>query len=303
MTLSQVQYRLVKAINILKSKGIETITLFSIERDNNRKPRIGMWKHVLKLLDHSSLYLDNPDIEIINRDYFYVGDAAGRNGDFAPTDLFFARNCRIKFMTPEEFGVTYKLKSDIYPIHKWYKKHITTGVTPNITKRQLIDNFNHNKHQQYLILMVGFPGSTKSTVAKELAAKYNYIVLSMDDVKSPSAFNRKLSYTLGQGSSIIIDNCNAKDAIRIKYINKAKLINPNISTKIIWICTSKAMSYHLNNVRSTMVNTSIIPMVAYHRHAKSFVTPTSREVDELIKVDFDPEFSSAKEKVEFLREY
>lgn len=59
--------------------------------DNYRKPHSGMWElanQYLRSVDWASS--------------FYCGDAAGRQGDFAASDLEFAKNRGIKFFTPEE---------------------------------------------------------------------------------------------------------------------------------------------------------------------------------------------------------
>lgn len=60
-----------------------------------RKPEVGMWNYMLN-------YIDNVDMD----HSFYVGDAAGREHDFLDSDLKFAENIQIRFMTPEEFFIS-----------------------------------------------------------------------------------------------------------------------------------------------------------------------------------------------------
>ncbi len=49
-------------------------------------------------------YLKNElGIKINKQDSFYVGDMTGRKNDKYDTDLKFALNLQIKFMTPEEY--------------------------------------------------------------------------------------------------------------------------------------------------------------------------------------------------------
>lgn len=61
-----------------------------------RKPGSGLWTQMKT--DLAKLHMD-VDLE----QSFYVGDAAGRTGDFADSDKGFAKNVGIQFFTPEQF--------------------------------------------------------------------------------------------------------------------------------------------------------------------------------------------------------
>src|SRR5581483_6127964 len=74
----------------LDDAGIRADVLISTEDDTYRKPHIlmmTMWKKERK----------EAKIEM------YIGDAAGRQGDFSCDDRKFAYNCEIPFATPEEY--------------------------------------------------------------------------------------------------------------------------------------------------------------------------------------------------------
>jgi len=64
---------------------------------NYRKPKSGMWAHFDSQLNGST----SPDL----RTCFYVGDAAGREGDHSDSDKGFAVAVGIKFFTPDDFFV------------------------------------------------------------------------------------------------------------------------------------------------------------------------------------------------------
>lgn len=83
------------ALTLLLEHGIPLICLMATGDDEYRKPNIGMWKILNKMLPVKT--------------FFYCGDAAGRPGDFSDSDMKFAENIRIesgdiggKFYTPEE---------------------------------------------------------------------------------------------------------------------------------------------------------------------------------------------------------
>lgn len=64
-----------------------------------RKPRTGMWEELV-------LYIQDTlgdDYSIDMEKSFYVGDAAGRDGDHLPDDINFAKNIGLQFQIPEDF--------------------------------------------------------------------------------------------------------------------------------------------------------------------------------------------------------
>ncbi|KAJ8488116.1 hypothetical protein ONZ45_g14072 [Pleurotus djamor] len=64
-------------------------------KDGHRKPMPGMWTDLERIFAESNVTIDKDAS-------FFVGDAAGRKGDFAGTDRKWAMNVGIKFLTPEE---------------------------------------------------------------------------------------------------------------------------------------------------------------------------------------------------------
>ena len=60
-----------------------------------RKPKDGMWRYMAAHCNEGVA----PDLSRC----FYVGDAAGREGDHSDSDLGFARAVGVAFHTPEEF--------------------------------------------------------------------------------------------------------------------------------------------------------------------------------------------------------
>lgn len=60
-----------------------------------RKPETGMWTELVK-------YLEGLGVAVDLARSFYVGDAAGRDGDFLDSDKVFGEQCRLNFKVPEE---------------------------------------------------------------------------------------------------------------------------------------------------------------------------------------------------------
>jgi bifunctional polynucleotide phosphatase/kinase len=73
--------------------------LAALKTDQYRKPAVGTFEHLKKDIF--------PGLEIDMKESFYCGDAAGRPKtatrpkDFSDSDIKFAANVGLKFMTPE----------------------------------------------------------------------------------------------------------------------------------------------------------------------------------------------------------
>ncbi|CCE86812.1 Piso0_005325 [Millerozyma farinosa CBS 7064] len=61
-----------------------------------RKPSVGMWDELERVISEYGYTCDR-------KNSIFIGDAAGREGDFSDSDKEFARNIGITFYTPEEY--------------------------------------------------------------------------------------------------------------------------------------------------------------------------------------------------------
>ena len=87
--------------------------------------------------------------EINNEESFFVGDALGRKSDFSDSDKVFAENIGIKWYSPEDIFVN---KSAIFEL-----PNIPLSMNPEI------------------IIMMGYPGSGKSSIAENICKNEKYI--------------------------------------------------------------------------------------------------------------------------------
>ena len=213
-----------------------------------------------------------PAIKVDYSTTFFCGDAAGRPGDFADTDLKFALNCLINFKTPEHF---FSDEPNQFPPIKY----------PNLNALIDIDGLKQFvPHPKELIVCVGFPGSGKSTVAKRLHNEHKYIVINQDTLKTKKKCLDALQYAISRSESIIIDNTNPDVKTRSTYMELAK--NNNYPVRCIIMLTDLATSKHNNYFRHYKDQTKLVPKIAYDVYKKKFQAPSLEEgFTEIIEVE------------------
>ena len=184
---------------------------------------------------------------------FYVGDAMGRVQDWSDSDKLFAINCGLKYKTPEELFL---------PKEENKKKTIPYNVEPN--------------DKQELVIMVGFPGSGKTTLTTIFEKYSNYSILHGDELKTETKIIKMLTKELENNKSVIIDATNPSIKKRSIFINIAKKYN--IYIRIITMSTSMEESMNRNSLRDKP-----IPKIAFYMFRKNYEEPTLNEcVDEVI---------------------
>lgn len=183
---------------------------------------------------------------------FYVGDAAGREGDWADKDIEFAKNINVKFYTPEE----------IFPME--YRKFPKIKIP----------------EEKEVIIMVGFPGSGKSTFINKQLIPNNYYIVDGDTLKTPVKMLKDANKHLEQ--SIVFDATNGTIEKRKIYIDFAKENNMNV--RCIWVATP--IEEALENVKERYEKTGKkkIPAVALMTYQKNFEEPNDTEGCEVIIV-------------------
>ena len=193
------------------------------------------------------------DHALIKEESFFVGDALGRKGDFADSDKMFAQNIGIKCKSPEEFfGAKQEQKNVEIP-------------TLNLSDSKQV------------IIMVGYPGSGKSSIAKKICENEQF-VLVQGDIHKTSAKMIKAALPMVQlGKSIVFDATNSSAKKRSEYLEFAK--KHNMSAVCIHVSTSLELSYKRNKERDPE---NQVPKIAYSVYTKHFVNPSVEEGFELI---------------------
>jgi bifunctional polynucleotide phosphatase/kinase len=228
--------------------GKDVDIFIATENDFCRKPLPGM---------HDAFWKLNGEIQ----EMFYVGDAAGREGDFSNSDRLFAYNTEMKFCTPEQFflGTDNELP----------------GILPLLSPVSLpapIDRIPDN----CMVLMVGFPACGKSTLVREIIALKGGTICSNDITKNVKRTQKLARQTITeQKGVVIVDNTHPSDTSRAPFIKIAQ--ESEYPVICIYNRLPEAYCQHLNKIRAYQSKDRCIPDVAYHVFRKKFVRPSVEE--------------------------
>jgi bifunctional polynucleotide phosphatase/kinase len=177
---------------------------------------------------------------------FFVGDALGRKSDFSDSDKVFADNIGIKCYSPEDIFTN---KSDTFEI-----PIIPLSSSPEI------------------IIMVGYPGSGKSAIAKNICKTGNYIHIEGDIYKTSSKMRKASLEYISQSKSIVFDATHSSIKKRKEFVDLSKKYNYKV--KCIHVATTLDISYKQNKSRS---DEKQVPKIAYSVYKKYYEEPTEEE--------------------------
>ena len=131
-----------------------------------------------------------------------------------------------------------------------------------------------------IIIMVGYPGSGKSTIANNICKlSSNYINIQGDIYKTPKKMMRAAFEHIPKHKSVIFDATNSSIKKRREYIEFANKYNYLI--RCIHLSTSLEDSYKRNKLRS---DKDQVPKIAYSLYKKYFEEPTEDEGFKLINI-------------------
>lgn len=180
---------------------------------------------------------------------FYCGDALGRTADWSDSDLKFAENIGINIKEPEE----------IFPF-----------IKEEFEEKTKIEE----KDYQELIILTGFPGSGKTTLANNTFISEKYIILHGDELTAIK-LKKTAKNEIEKGKSVVIDATNPSIKKRAEYIDIAK--EYKIPVRCIYIEISIDEAVYRNNKREKGV-----PKIVYNIFKKNLEIPTENEGCEVI---------------------
>ena len=184
------------------------------------------------------------DYSIHHEESFFVGDALGRPSDFSDSDKVFAERIGVSCFSPEEF--------------------FDTGA-----KDFTIPVIQPAEHAE-IIVMMGFPGSGKSGIAKQLCDHSDYVYIEGDLHKTSAKMIKAAQPHILSGKSIVFDATHSSKKKRQEYVELAK--KHSYSCRCIHVTTSSEESYRRNKLREHPV-----PKIAYSVYSKHYEAPCEEE--------------------------
>ncbi|NBO36483.1 HAD-IIIA family hydrolase [bacterium] len=231
------EMKITQITNVMSSLGdIPSLIAVGYE-ESDKKPNTTMF----------DIIKEDKQVDMVNS--FYVGDALGRPEDWSDSDKKFAENIGLaKIYSPD----------DMFEIKRDFKMNIPEADT------------------QEVIVMVGYPGSGKSTIASQFSEKYK--VLEGDILKTSANMIKEAKKYIKEGYSVIFDATNPTIKKRKEYIDVAKKYG--LHTRCILMQTDMIESMFRNNRRN-----KVIPKVTYFVYRKKYEEPTINEgFDEIIRI-------------------
>lgn len=266
-----------KVINIIRKMGVPIQVFLATKRDIYRKPLPGMWDCLLKLVNE----------EVSMDTTFYVGDAAGRQKNWAPNknkdhsiaDRLFTINIGVKFYTPEEYFL--RARSVKY-------------VMPEFDPRTVI-SFTETvpvSSNPEAIIMVGSQGSGKSFFCKKHLVSLGYVYVNRDTLGNKQKCLTLFENCVQTGKAVVVDNTNPDIESRKPYIDLCKKYN--FFCKCFHMNVSHAHCKHNNKFRS-LTDKNHIPVndIVINSYRKKFEEPSLKEgFSEVHKFEFNPLFKN-----------
>ncbi|KAF3281245.1 hypothetical protein TWF970_002407 [Orbilia oligospora] len=245
------------------------------ETDSYRKPRTGMFEHYL-----SELGADAPLVDMDSS--VFVGDAAGRKGDFSAGDRKFAENLGLKFLTPEELF----LNEEPRP----YELDLDPASLPRSTVAPAFEK----QYPLEVVVLCGRPGSGKSTLTRKYLVPLGYERINQDILKTKDKCIKAAQGFLKEGESVVIDATNSSRDTRAVWKGVADKVK-GATFRCIYLTTSETLCYHNDGARAYSGMKSLNPenrtsvgSMAFRTFKSKFQEPHVNEgFKDITVVDFE----------------
>lgn len=129
------------------------------------------------------------------------------------------------------------------------------------------------KETQEMIILIGYPGSGKSTTAKKQYPEATWV--NQDELKTIKKCLKLCRAALEAGESVIIDRTNPKVTDRAPFIELAQEYDVPVTALVSGVTFEEARL--LNAFRSEKTKSVPVPIIAYHKFRKWYVSPDFSE--------------------------
>ena len=240
-----------KIKHIQDDLNIKFCIFISKLKDNNRKPQVGLYD-LFKNLTSSTISM-------------YVGDASGRKNDHSFSDLYFAHNINVPFMTPELYFLGVESSINTFNINPYVQFKHDYKFTDNYDTiiKDITDNLQ--PYKSYVIFMCGCQGSGKSTWANTTGLP----IVNQDILGTKAKCISATKKHILSGDNFIIDKIFTSVEDRYEYLS---LIPEGYKCICVYLDVSLFVGKHLNQLRDKKV-----PTICYSKFNKYFVKPTTDE--------------------------
>lgn len=280
-----------KIENVVAKLQVPVQVFIATHEGRYRKPMTGMWENL------QNQYNGGVSIDLASS--FYVGDAAGRQVNWAPkkkkdfscSDRLFAINIGITFKTPEEFFQGQK-PTPLFKMPDFDPRKLSSDA------KLLCGDSKLTSDSKEVVLLVGFPASGKSHFATSLLAKKGYTVISRDNLGKWQACVKHAEQAL-VNSSVVIDNTNLTKEERKRYVTVAT--KAGVPCRCFVFTTTVDHCRHNERFRqmTTKAHAKINEMI-FNKIKKEYEEPSMNEgFTEIVNVNFVPRFSSKEEEITY----
>ncbi|KAF2204780.1 PNK3P-domain-containing protein [Delitschia confertaspora ATCC 74209] len=273
------------------------------ERDQYRKPRVGVWQELLEDNDLESAEV----VDLENS--FFVGDAGGRPAvaggvlkDHSCVDRDFAANIGIRFRTPEEYFLHQEPRPFVrefdppaFLAKAFGKAH--SASTISFAKTNPIE----------IVLLCGSPGAGKSSFYWRHLQPLGYGRVNQDILRTRDKCLKAAHSLIEEGTSVVVDNTNADVETRSHWISLAKKLKVPIRcilfTAPAKLCEHNDVVRALNEGPETNPEKrTILPRLAFTGFASRYREPQLNEgFEDITKIDFM--FTGTKEQQKLWSKY
>ncbi|KZT66863.1 PNK3P-domain-containing protein [Daedalea quercina L-15889] len=210
--------------------------LAAIARDGYRKPMPGMWYELERIFASDGVKIDKSAS-------VFVGDAAGRQSDFAATDRKWALNIGLPFYTPEEYFLT--LPAAPYTLPGFHVSSLPADL-PRITPTSTPLVPTHPI--QEIVVFVGYPSLGKSSFYRKHFDPAGYVHVNQDMLRTREKCVKAVLDAAQEGKSCVVDNTNRNAETRRYYVELAKKLS--VPIRCIVFNGSLELAWHNNLYRA-----------------------------------------------------